>query len=72
MDLVEFEEKRQLSREEAAGVLRTLADQLARHNDLEFSREGLRYTVDVPDTVEMEIEIEIGTEESELEIAISW
>jgi len=72
MDLVEFEEKRQLSREEAAGVLRTLADQLARHNDLEFSREGLRYTVDVPDTVEMEIEIEIGTDESELEIAISW
>ena len=70
MDLVEFEEKRQLSREEAAGVLRALADQLARHNDLEFSREGLRYTVDVPDTVEMEIEI--GTEESELEIAISW
>ena len=72
MDLVEFEEKRQLSREEAAGVLRTLADQLARHNDLEFSREGLRYTVDVPDTVEMEIEIEIGTDESELEITISW
>ena len=72
MDLIEFEEKRQLSREEAAGVLRTLADQLARHNDLEFSREGLRYKVDVPDNVEIEVEIEIGTEESELEITISW
>ena len=72
MDLIEFEEKRRLSREEAAGVLRTLADQLARHNDLEFSREGLRYKVDVPDNVEVEVEIEIGTEESELEITISW
>lgn len=72
MELMEFEEKRRLSREEAADVLRTFADQLARHNDLEFSREGLRYTVDVADTVELEVEIEIGTTGSELEITISW
>ena len=72
MDLIEFEEKHRLSREEAAGVLRTLADQLARHNDLEFSREGLRYTVDVADTVDLEVEIEIGTKKSELEITIGW
>lgn len=72
MELMEFEEKRRLSREEAADVLRMFADQLARHNDLEFSREGLRYTVDVADTVELEVEIEIGTTGSELEITISW
>lgn len=72
MELMEFEEKRRLSREEAADVLRTFADQLARHNDLQFSREGLRYTVDVADTVELEVEIEIGTTSSELEITISW
>jgi amphi-Trp domain-containing protein len=72
MDLIEFEEKRHVSREEAAAVLRTLADHLARHNDLEFTREGLRYTVDVPDSVEIEVEIEIGDKESELEVKISW
>ena len=72
MELMEFEEKPRLSREEPADVLRTFADQLARHNDLEFSREGVRYTVDVADTVEVEIEIEIGTTGSELEITISW
>jgi amphi-Trp domain-containing protein len=72
MDLVEFEEKRTMTREEAAGVLRTLADQLARHNDLEFTREGLRYTVDVADRVEVEVEIEIGDDGSELEVTIAW
>lgn len=72
MDLIEFEQKWRCTREEAAGVLRTLADQLARHNDLEFAREGLRYTVDVADEVEIEVEIEIGDEENELEITIAW
>jgi amphi-Trp domain-containing protein len=72
MDLIEFEEKKRCTREEAAAVLRTLADQLARHNDLEFTREGLRYTVDVADEVEIEVEIEIGDKKNELEIAIVW
>lgn len=72
MELIEFEEKRRVSREEAAAVLRALADNLARHNDLEFTREGLRYTVDVPDSVEIEVEIEIGDKESELEVKIAW
>ncbi|MEQ8842119.1 MAG: amphi-Trp domain-containing protein [Acidimicrobiales bacterium] len=71
MELLEFEEKQTLSREEAAAVLRDLADQLSRHNELAFSREGRRYTVDVPDQVALEVEIEVGTE-SELEVTISW
>lgn len=71
MDLVEFEEKKHLSREDAAAVLRDIADSLARHNDLTFTREGLRYVVDVPDIVELEVEIEIGSENS-LEIEINW
>lgn len=71
MELFEHEEKRRMTREEAAAVLRDLADQLARHNDLSFTRDGLKYNVDVPDEVEVEIEIEIG-EESSLEVEISW
>lgn len=71
MDLIEYEQKRKLSREDAAAMLRSIADSLARHNDLEFTRDGLRYVVDVPDTVELEIEIEIG-DKNELEIEITW
>lgn len=71
MDLVEYESKQRLSREDAAAVLRQLADSLARHNDLEFKRDGLRYVVDVPDVVDLEVEIEIG-DESSLEVEISW
>lgn len=70
-ELLEVTEKQTLKREDAAARLRQLADQLARHNQVAFEREGLRYTVDVPDQVEMTVEIEIG-ESSEIEIEISW
>ena len=71
MELLEHEEKRRLSREDAAAVLRDLADQLARHNELAFTRGGIPFRVDVADEVELEVEIEIGDENS-LEIEISW
>lgn len=71
MELLEHEEKWSVTREEAAAMLRDLADQLARHNDLSFTRDGIKYNVDVPKQVEIEVEIEIG-DESSLEIEISW
>lgn len=71
MELLEHEEKWRVTREEAAAMLRDLADQLARHNDLSFTRNGLRYNVDVPDEVEIDVEMEIGNESS-LEVEISW
>ena len=49
MDLMEITEKERLSREEAAARLHALADALARHNEVEFERGGLRFTVHVPD-----------------------
>ena len=48
------------------------ADQLSRHNSLEFSQGGLKMTAKVPNEVEMEIEVEITAEGGELEIEISW
>jgi amphi-Trp domain-containing protein len=72
MDLIEIEAKRRLSREEAAGWLRNLADSLSRHNDIEFEREGVRYEVAVPDELLMEIELEIGDDGTELEIEFHW
>jgi amphi-Trp domain-containing protein len=71
MDLLEHEEKRRMTREQAAALLRDLADQLARHNELAFQRGGMQYRVDVADEVEVEVEIEIGAENS-LEVEISW
>lgn len=69
--LLEIETERRLRREEVAGLLRELADSLERHNDIEFTRSGVRYTIDVPDEVSLEVELEIG-DESELEIELHW
>jgi amphi-Trp domain-containing protein len=72
MDIFEVETKERLSREQAAARLRELADMLARHNDVEFERGGMRFTVHVPDEVEFKLELEIDSDERELEIELSW
>jgi len=72
MALVETETEEQLRREEAAERLRQLADALSRHNQVEFSREGLRYVVKVPDQVEYSLEIEITDEGGEIEVELKW
>jgi amphi-Trp domain-containing protein len=70
--LIEIEEKLNLRREEAADLLRKVADSLSRHNELEFERGGIRMRVDVPDDVEVEVELEITTDGGSLEIEIEW
>jgi amphi-Trp domain-containing protein len=72
MNLMEISEKERLSREDAADRLRALADALARNNEVEFERGGLRFTVHVPDEVDFKLEIEIDAEERELEIELKW
>jgi amphi-Trp domain-containing protein len=72
MALLETENEEQLRREEAADRLRQLADTLSRHNQVEFTREGLRYTVKVPDQVEYSLEIEITDEGGEIEVELKW
>jgi amphi-Trp domain-containing protein len=72
MDIFEIEQKETVSREEVAERLRRLADMLARHNDLEFSRGGAHFTVHVPDQVQLKVELEVGTDERELEIELTW
>ena len=70
-ELLEITEKQTMSREAAAERLRALADQIARHNQVEFVREGVRFTAKVPAEVELSVEVEIG-EESEIEIELTW
>ena len=72
MDLVEISQKEQVSREEAAKRLRELADMLARHNDVEFDRNGVHMKVHVPDEVQLKVEFEIEDDGSELEIELTW
>jgi amphi-Trp domain-containing protein len=72
VDIFEVELKETLKREEVAERLRKLADMLARHNEIEFERGGMRFTVDVPDEVQLKLEIDIESDERELEIELTW
>jgi amphi-Trp domain-containing protein len=72
MDIFEVEQKERMTREEVAARLRTLADMLARHNDIEFERGGLRFAVNIPDELDVKIELEIESDKRELEIELTW
>jgi amphi-Trp domain-containing protein len=72
VDLIEHTSEERIGREAAAARLRELADQLARHNEVAFVREGIRYSVKVPDEVTFSLEVEVGDDGSEIEVEISW
>ncbi len=71
MDLFEIDETQRMSREAAAAKLHALADALARHNSVEFTKGDNRVTVAIPDEVELKIEVELG-DTNELEIELTW
>ena len=72
MDLFEISRKDRLRREEVAQRLHDFADHLARHNDIEFERDGLRFKVHVPDEVGVKVELEMGDDGTEMEIELTW
>ena len=72
MDIFEVEQKERMSREEVAARLRNLADMLARHNDIEFERGGMRFKVKVPDQVTLKLELDVESDEREFEIELTW
>jgi amphi-Trp domain-containing protein len=69
---MEITEKERLSREDAAARLHTLADALAKHNDVEFDRGGMHFKLKVPDEVRVKVELEIDDDGTELEIELAW
>ena len=71
MDLIEHTSDERVSREVAAQRLRDLADQLSRHNEVAFLRDGVRYSVKVPNEVRLTVEVEVG-DESEIEVELKW
>jgi amphi-Trp domain-containing protein len=72
MELLDISRKERLSREEAARRLHALADDLARHNDVELERAGVRLKLRVPDEVNLKVELEVEDDGTELEIELTW
>ena len=72
MDIFEIEQKETVSRKEAATRLRRVATMLAKGNDVKFQQGGMTMTVHVPDEVQLKVEVEIATDERELEIELKW
>ena len=72
MELIEVSARQRLGREEVARRLHALADQLARHNEVEFERGGITFHAHVPDEVDVKVEFEIEDGGTELEIELSW
>ena len=72
MDIFEISDKKKMSREEAADLLRTIADSLGRQNALDLTRDGKKLHIKVPNEVTVEVEVEIESDESSLEIEINW
>ena len=52
--------------------LRQLADSLARHNNVEFNHNGMKVQARVPAEVTVEVEFEAESDESSIEVEISW
>ena len=72
MDIFEVEQKETVTRKELATRLRRLANMLASGDDLEFDRGGMHFSVHVPDKVQLKTELEVETDERELEIELKW
>jgi amphi-Trp domain-containing protein len=71
-ELLEVEDGATMGREEAAAKLRELADQLSRHNEVAFVRDGVRYSVKVPKQVTFSLEVEVTDDGGEVEVELSW
>jgi amphi-Trp domain-containing protein len=71
-DLLKLKQKDHVTREEAAARLRAIADELASGNDVIFEQDGMRIVAKVPDEVRLKVEFELGEDETELEIELTW
>jgi amphi-Trp domain-containing protein len=73
MDIFEVEQKETLTRKEAASRFRRLANMLAGDDEeITFERGGMKFSVHVPDQLELKLELEVESDERELEIELKW
>ncbi|MGW4758605.1 amphi-Trp domain-containing protein [Streptomyces chartreusis] len=69
---LKFEQKRSLSRQEAAEQLTALADALREGGEAELELGAGTLSLRIPDDLRSEVEVEIGGGEIELEIEFKW
>ncbi|NEB93607.1 amphi-Trp domain-containing protein [Streptomyces bauhiniae] len=69
---LKFEQKRSLSRVEAADQLSALADALREGGEAELDFGSGTLSLRIPDDLHSEMEVEIGNGEIELEIEFKW
>ncbi|MFJ1966501.1 amphi-Trp domain-containing protein [Streptomyces massasporeus] len=69
---LKFEQKRSLTRQEAADQLTALADALREGGDAELELGPGTLGLRIPDDLHSELEVEIGDGEIELEIELKW
>jgi amphi-Trp domain-containing protein len=69
---LKFEQKRSLSRLEAADQLTALAAALREGGDAELELSSGTLSLRIPDDLRSELEVEIGSGEIELEIEFKW
>ncbi|MCX4666390.1 amphi-Trp domain-containing protein [Streptomyces sp. NBC_01381] len=69
---LKFEQKRSLSRLEAAAQLTAIAAALSEGGDAELELGAGTLSLRIPDDLRSEIEVEIGDGEIELEIEFKW
>ena len=73
MDIFEVEQKETLSRKEIATRLRRLASMLGGEDEeIEFERGGMKFKLHVPEKVQLKVELEVESDERELEIELKW
>ncbi|MFI6445932.1 amphi-Trp domain-containing protein [Kitasatospora sp. NPDC050543] len=69
---LKFEQKRSLSRLEAADQLSALADALRHGGNAELELGPGTLSLRIPDDLRTELEVEVGDGEIELEIEFKW
>jgi amphi-Trp domain-containing protein len=73
MDIFEVEREETVTRKELATRLRRLANMLSSDDEeISFERGGMNFTVHVPEEVQLKVELEIESDERELEIELKW
>jgi amphi-Trp domain-containing protein len=69
---LKFEQKRSLSRLEAADQLEVFAAALRQGGDAELELGSAALSLRIPDDLRSEVELEVGDGEIELEIELKW
>jgi len=70
--VTEIEWETKMRREDAAALLRRLADGLESGKKVELEHGGLELKLGVAEEVDLEIEVELNGEETEVEIELGW